>query len=120
VSSFSTHKQVVDLEKEPFPEKPGGDGRAGNVKDTPNEHGCSEVLNHFQGALCTSLSSANRNSTSSTPMAPRNSCTFGECVPLGKTVQDGVGNKLNLERSDTSLEYLFQSKKSDATNQPEN
>ncbi|KAK9279752.1 hypothetical protein L1049_013434 [Liquidambar formosana] len=81
-SSLHPGKQILDLEKEPLPEKPGADEKPANSKENQDDS-CSDVFNLFQEAPCTSVSSANKNSIL-TPVALRNACTFREFVPLLK------------------------------------
>ncbi|RVW85105.1 Protein LHY [Vitis vinifera] len=83
VSSSHPGKQILDLEKDPLPERPSGDEKPGNENENQDEDNCSEVFTLFQEAPCTSMSSANKNSIP-TPVPLRNSCTFREFVPLMK------------------------------------
>ncbi|XP_059634468.1 protein LATE ELONGATED HYPOCOTYL isoform X2 [Cornus florida] len=84
-SSLCSGKQILDLEKEPLPEKPNGDEKPGNAKENHDEGNCFEVFTISQESPCTPLSSANKTSMPP-PVAPRISCTFKEFVPLTKEV----------------------------------
>ncbi|PSS11659.1 Protein LHY like [Actinidia chinensis var. chinensis] len=139
ISSYCTSKQILDLEREPLHEKPGGDEKPGNAEENLDEGNCSEVLTLFQEAPCTSYSSANKDSMP-TPVTPRNSCTFREFVPMmihtedetnescatvepkgnKKMVKLDTSNTSNLENSNPSHEKLVQGKKINERNQPEN
>lgn len=81
VSSFFSGKQLLDLEREPLPEKPAQDEKPGNTTESEDKGNCSEVLTLFQEAPCGSLSSANKDSMP-THVAPNNPCTFREFVPM--------------------------------------
>ncbi|KAI8572968.1 hypothetical protein RHMOL_Rhmol01G0242500 [Rhododendron molle] len=81
VSSFFTGKQLLDLEREPLTEKPGGDEKPGNITEDEDKGNCSEVLTLFQEAPCASFSSANEDSMQK-HVGPQNSCTFREFVPM--------------------------------------
>ncbi|THG03098.1 hypothetical protein TEA_016121 [Camellia sinensis var. sinensis] len=147
-SCTATGKQILDLEREPLPEKPDGDEKQENVKENQDEGNFSEVLTLFQEAPCTSLSSVDKDSIR-TLAAPRNSCTFREFVPMmvstqdetnesyvtveprgiqklvkfdaKQTVQDnGTNYTSNLESSIPSHEKLVQGKKTDEMCHPEN
>ncbi|XP_039008385.1 protein LATE ELONGATED HYPOCOTYL-like isoform X5 [Hibiscus syriacus] len=77
--SFLRCKQVLDLEKEPLPERPNEDEKSSNLQE--NQDGsCSEVFTHIHEANCSSVSLVNKNSMP-TPAAIRTSCTFREFVP---------------------------------------
>ncbi|EXC13655.1 Protein LHY [Morus notabilis] len=84
-SEFSHHcKQVLDLEKEPLPEKSGGEGKRTNTKENQDDN-CSEVLTQLQEHC----SSAFKRSTPKPPVGLRNACTFRELVPsMKKANQD--------------------------------
>ncbi|XP_022770652.1 protein LHY-like isoform X3 [Durio zibethinus] len=106
-------KKVLDLEKEPLPERPKGDEKPRNLKENQDES-CSEGFTLLHEANCSSVSSANKNSISSS--APvRNSCTFREFVPsLKETIQDNGTNKAsNLENSCMSHDKSAQGQKKD-------
>lgn len=147
-SCTATGKQILDLEREPRPEKPDGDEKQENAKENQDEGNFSEVLTLFQEAPCTSLSSVDKDSIR-TLAAPRNSCTFREFVPMmvstqdetnesyvtveprgiqklvkfdaKQTVQDnGTNYTSNLESSIPSHEKLVQGKKTDEMCHPEN
>ncbi|PPD90957.1 hypothetical protein GOBAR_DD12107 [Gossypium barbadense] len=77
-------KQMLDLEKEPLPERPTGDEKATNLKENQDES-CSEVFTLLHEQNCSSASSMNKNFI---PMsaALKSSCTFREFVPLPKEV----------------------------------
>lgn len=99
---FPRCKQLLDLEKEPFPEKPNGDEKQTNAKENQDDN-CSEVFNLLQEAHCSSVSSVNKNSVP-TPEALRNSCSFREFVPSLKEVvnQDATNESyitIELERN---------------------
>ncbi|XP_038709145.1 protein LATE ELONGATED HYPOCOTYL-like isoform X1 [Tripterygium wilfordii] len=92
VSSVSSmrFKQVLNLEKEPPPDKTNADENPTNTKETDDDNS-STVFTYFQDAPCSSLSSMNKNSTTS--LGPvRNSCAFREFVPSQREVvnQDGT------------------------------
>ncbi|KAA8516230.1 hypothetical protein F0562_019409 [Nyssa sinensis] len=149
VSSLCPGKQVLDLEKEPLPEKPGGDKKPRNTKENNDEGNDSEVFTLFQEAPCTFISPANRNSMP-TPVTPRNSCAFTEFVPMKKEVinqdetnesyitaeskgnqkvvkldakqtvhNNGSSNTSNLGTSNPLDEKLVQGKETDEQGQPE-
>ncbi|KAB1999058.1 hypothetical protein ES319_D12G134800v1 [Gossypium barbadense] len=77
-------KQMLDLEKEPLPERPTGDEKATNLKENQDES-CSEVFTLLHEQNCSSASSMNKNFI---PMsaALKSSCTFREFVPLPKEI----------------------------------
>ncbi|XP_017979100.1 PREDICTED: protein LHY isoform X6 [Theobroma cacao] len=106
-------KQVLDLEKEPLPERPNGDEKPINLKDNQDDS-CSEVFTLLHEANCSSVSSVNKNSIP-TSAALRNSCTFREFVPsLKETIQDnGTSKASNLDNSCTSHEKAAQGQKKD-------
>ncbi|EOX95553.1 Homeodomain-like superfamily protein isoform 2 [Theobroma cacao] len=106
-------KQVLDLEKEPLPERPNGDEKPINLKDNQDDS-CSEVVTLLHEANCSSVSSVNKNSIP-TSAALRNSCTFREFVPsLKETIQDnGTSKASNLDNSCTSHEKAAQGQKKD-------
>ncbi|KAH7519418.1 hypothetical protein FEM48_Zijuj08G0034000 [Ziziphus jujuba var. spinosa] len=97
-SESSSHcKQVLDLEKEPIPERPGGEEDPTNEKENPTnekenqDENCSEVFTMLQEAHYSSISSANRNSMPS-PVALTNACTFREFVPSSKQANQDESN----------------------------
>ncbi|XWS76798.1 hypothetical protein CRYUN_Cryun01aG0208700 [Craigia yunnanensis] len=106
-------KQVLDLEKEPLPERPNRDEKPRNLKENQDES-CSEVFTLLHEANCSSVSSVNKNSIL-TSAAIRNSCTFREFVPsLKETIQDnGTSKASNLENSCISHEKSDQGQKKD-------
>ncbi|KAG5044533.1 hypothetical protein AAZX31_03G240600 [Glycine max] len=85
ISIASSHgKQALDLEKEPLPEKHNVDLRPTTVKEN-KDGSCLNVFTIIQEAPCSSVSSANKNSTSiSVPL--RNSCALREFIPSVKEV----------------------------------
>ncbi|TKY61185.1 LHY protein [Spatholobus suberectus] len=85
ISIASSHgKQALDLEKEPLPEKNNVDLRPTTVKENKDES-CSKIFTILQEAPCSSVSSANKNSTSmSVPL--RNSCALREFIPSVKGI----------------------------------
>ncbi|KAK8654446.1 hypothetical protein V6N13_128414 [Hibiscus sabdariffa] len=105
-------KQVLDLEKEPLPERPNGDENATNLKENQDES-CSEVFTRPHEANCSSASSMNKNFIRSA--APINSCTFREFVPpLKETIHDnGTPKASNLENSCTSYQKPAQGQRKD-------
>ncbi|KAK8554594.1 hypothetical protein V6N13_093574 [Hibiscus sabdariffa] len=106
-------KQVLDLEKEPLPERPNGDEKATNLKENQDES-CSEVFTRPHEANCTSVSSMNKNFIP-TSAAHINSCVFREFVPLLKeTIHDnGTSKASNLENSCTSYQKPAQVQRKD-------
>ncbi|KAF8379829.1 hypothetical protein HHK36_029278 [Tetracentron sinense] len=85
-TSLFAGKQILDLENEPPPEKPGGAEKSGSAKEL-DEDNCSEVLSLFQEAPCASASSASKNSIPA-PVELKNPCSFGEFVPSIKETND--------------------------------
>ncbi|OMP06302.1 hypothetical protein CCACVL1_01635 [Corchorus capsularis] len=106
------YKQVLDLEKEPLPERPSGDEKA-TQKDNQDES-CSEVFTLLHETNCSSVSSVNKNSIPASA-ALRSSCTFREFVPsLKETIQDNGRSKAsNLENSCILHEKSVQGQKKD-------
>ncbi|XP_022757640.1 protein LHY-like isoform X2 [Durio zibethinus] len=104
------YKQVLDLEKEPLPERPNGDEKPTHLKENQDES-CSEVFTLLHEANCSSVSSMNKNSIP-TSAALRNSCTFREFVPLLKE-DNGTSKASNLENSCTSYEKSAQGQRKD-------
>ncbi|XP_052878506.1 protein LATE ELONGATED HYPOCOTYL-like isoform X1 [Gossypium arboreum] len=106
-------KQMLDLEKEPLPERPTGDEKATNLKENEDQS-CSEVFTLLHEQNCSSASSMNKNFI---PMstALKSSCTFREFVPLPKeTFHDsGTSKASNLEKSCTSYEKSAQGQRKD-------
>nr|KJB49649.1 hypothetical protein B456_008G131800 [Gossypium raimondii] len=107
-------KQMLDLEKEPLPERPTGDEKATNLKENQDES-CSEVFTLLHEQNCSSASSMNKNFI---PMsaALKSSCTFREFVPLPKEVifhDNGTSKASNLEKSCTSYEKSAQGQRKD-------
>ncbi|MBA0834334.1 hypothetical protein Goarm_006695, partial [Gossypium armourianum] len=106
-------KQMLDLEKEPLPERPTGDEKATNLKENQDES-CSEVFTLLHEQNCSSASSMNKNSI---PMsaALKSSCTFREFVPLPKEIfhDNGTSKASNLEKSCTSYEKSAQGQRKD-------
>ncbi|XP_052192132.1 protein LATE ELONGATED HYPOCOTYL-like [Diospyros lotus] len=146
-SSFCTGKEILDLEKEPLPEKPVGDEKPGNKKENHDENSCSEVLTLFQEHSSTS-SAANKRYMP-TPAPSTNLCTFREFVPTMKAVtsqdetnetcitvepkgdhklakldekhmvhDNGTSSISNFEGSNVSVEKLIQGMKTDEVSQP--
>lgn len=93
-SHAHTAKQVLDLEKEPLPEKCAGDDGTEYSKETCSNDKHSEALQLFQEAPSTS---ANENSDTTTE-APRKSCNFTECSLVKK-------QPVNTERCDSDPAY---------------
>ncbi|KAG5084578.1 hypothetical protein JHK84_054616 [Glycine max] len=80
----SLGKQALGLEKEPLPEKHDVDLRPSTVKENKDQS-CSKVFTILQEAPCSSVSSANKNSTSI--LVPlRNSCALRKFIPSVKDV----------------------------------
>ncbi|XWS28079.1 hypothetical protein CRYUN_Cryun25bG0034700 [Craigia yunnanensis] len=103
-------KQVLDLEKEPLPERANGDERPRNLKGNQDDS-CSEVFTLLHEANCSCVFSVNKNSTP-TSAAIRNSCTFREFVPSLKE-DNGTSKASNLENSCISHEKSAQGQKKD-------
>ncbi|GMI79000.1 hypothetical protein HRI_001569300 [Hibiscus trionum] len=105
-------KQMLDLEKEPLPERPNGDEKATNLKENQDES-CSEVFTRPNEANCSSVSSMNKNFITSAAVI--NSCTFREFVPsLKETIHDnGTSKASNLENSCTSYQKSAQGQRKD-------
>ncbi|XP_006604919.1 protein LHY isoform X2 [Glycine max] len=79
----SLGKQALGLEKEPLPEH-DVDLRPSTVKENKDQS-CSKVFTILQEAPCSSVSSANKNSTSI--LVPlRNSCALRKFIPSVKDV----------------------------------
>ncbi|KAK4847466.1 hypothetical protein QYF36_002258 [Acer negundo] len=88
-------QQVLDLEKEPVSERPGGEEKPTNTKENQDDN-CSEVFTLCHEAHCSSVSSVNKNSI---PMpVGHSSCTFREIAPSLKE-DNGTSKALNLETS---------------------
>ncbi|GMI69534.1 LATE ELONGATED HYPOCOTYL, LATE ELONGATED HYPOCOTYL 1 [Hibiscus trionum] len=106
-------KQVLDLEKEPLPERHKGDEKTTIVKENQDES-FSEVFTLLHGANCSSASSMNKNFIP-TSEALVNSCTFREFVPsLKETIHDnGTSKASNLENSCTSYQKSAQDQRKD-------
>ncbi|GLU00897.1 hypothetical protein SLE2022_182330 [Rubroshorea leprosula] len=107
-ASSSHCNQVLDLEKEPLPERTSGDDKPTNARDNQGES-CSEVFTLLREANCSSVSSVNK-SPIPTSTVLRNSCTFREFVPsLKEKLQDnGTSKASNFENSFTSSEISVQ------------
>ncbi|KAK8702363.1 hypothetical protein V6N13_020719 [Hibiscus sabdariffa] len=107
-------KQVLDLEKEPFPERPNEDEKYSNLKDNQDDS-CSEVFTHPHEANCSSVSLVNKNFVP-TSAAIRNSCTFREFVPsLKETINNDTSKPSDLENSCTSYEKQAQGQREEDT-----
>ncbi|XVE77348.1 hypothetical protein DITRI_Ditri13aG0055400 [Diplodiscus trichospermus] len=106
-------KQVLDLEKEPLPERPNGDEKPTNVKENQDDSS-SEVFTLLHEANCSFVSSVNKCPIP-TSAALRNSFTFREFVPsLKETIKDDSTSKAsNLENSCTSHEKPAHGQKKD-------
>ncbi|KAK8688294.1 hypothetical protein V6N13_087066 [Hibiscus sabdariffa] len=110
--SFWRCKQVLDLEKEPLPERPNGDERSSNLKENQDDS-FSEVFTHPLEANCSSVSLVNKNSMPS-PAVIRNSCNFREFVPsLKETINNDTSKPSDLENSCTSYEIQAQDRRKD-------
>ncbi|XVF22265.1 hypothetical protein REPUB_Repub12eG0158500 [Reevesia pubescens] len=103
-------KQVLDLEKEPLPERPNGDEKPTDLKENQYESS-SEVFTLLHKANASSVSSLNKNSIP-TSAALRNPCTFREFVPSLKEDND-ISKASNLENSCISHEKSAQGQKKD-------
>ncbi|TYH38910.1 hypothetical protein ES332_D12G143600v1 [Gossypium tomentosum] len=91
--SSSRCKQVLDLEKEPLPERPNGDEKATNLKENQDES-CSGVFTLLHEANCSSASSMNKNFIPASA-ALKSSCTFREFVPSPKEkIHDNGTNEM--------------------------
>ncbi|GMN42744.1 hypothetical protein TIFTF001_011950 [Ficus carica] len=109
LSSESSHhcKQVLDLKKEPLPEKPGEEGKRTNAKENQDDN-CSEVLTQLQESHC---STAFKRCMPKTPVGLRNACTFKEFVPSTKKANQNdpsgsyvtveLNGNQNVEKADT-------------------
>ncbi|XP_039036716.1 protein LATE ELONGATED HYPOCOTYL-like isoform X2 [Hibiscus syriacus] len=106
-------KQVLDLEKEPLPERLNGDEKASNLKENQDES-CPEVFTCPHEANCSSVSSMNKNFIP-TSAAHINSCTIREFIPsLKETIHDnGTSKTSNLENSCTSYQRPSQGQRKD-------
>ncbi|GMI66716.1 LATE ELONGATED HYPOCOTYL, LATE ELONGATED HYPOCOTYL 1 [Hibiscus trionum] len=110
--SFLHCKEVLDLEKEPLPERPNEDEKSSNLKDNQYDS-CSEVFTHPHEANCSSVSLVNKNSMPSSA-AIRNSCSFREFVPsLKETINNDTSKPSDLENSCTSYEKQTQGQRKD-------
>nr|GME03910.1 protein LHY isoform X1 [Ipomoea batatas] len=89
-SSLCESKQTLGQEKEPLLEKPGGDKKLDIAKEN-REEVISDVLTLFHEGP-TSPSVRNRDSLP-TQVAPQNSCTFREFVPIVKGANRDDANK---------------------------
>ncbi|XP_015572369.1 protein LATE ELONGATED HYPOCOTYL isoform X2 [Ricinus communis] len=90
--SFPRCTQVLDLEKEPLPERLNGHEKQTDATENQGDN-CSEVFTLLQEAHCSSVSSANKNSVV-TAEALKNSCSFREFVPsLKKVVNQDATNE---------------------------
>ncbi|GKU87845.1 hypothetical protein SLEP1_g2179 [Rubroshorea leprosula] len=107
-ASSSHCNRVLDLEKEPLPERTSGDDKPTNARDNQGES-CSEVFTLLREANCSSVSSVNK-SPIPTSAVLRNSCTLREFVPsLKEKLQDnGTSKASNFENSFTSSEISVQ------------
>ncbi|KAJ8748441.1 hypothetical protein K2173_003336 [Erythroxylum novogranatense] len=92
-------KQVLDLEKEPQPEKSDGDEKQTNLKQNQIEN-CSEVFTHGQETHHSSMSSVNKNCPETE--ASRNSC-FREFIPSLKKMNSMV-NENAMDESYVTIE----------------
>ncbi|PON97191.1 Protein LHY [Trema orientale] len=95
-SESSSHcKQVLDLEKEPVPERPDGEGKPTQAKENQDDN-CSEVLTQLQEAHC---SSVHKSSIPKPPVGPGNACPFTEFMPSMKMVSqnDTGGSYVTVE-----------------------
>nr|UER43254.1 LHY1 protein [Populus tomentosa] len=141
-STSSPHcRKVLDLEKEPRPEKPNGDERPTNAKENQDDN-CSEVFTLLQEAHCSSVASVNKNCVPALEVLKKTS-SFREFVTSPKkgnhdacnesfiTVEHEANQKLDSsdanqtvldngtvkasksENSCSLHEILFQQKKSD-------
>lgn len=81
LSSLPSEKQLLDLEKEPVPEKFSGDEKLANANEDQDEENCTAAFPLSQDPPSTPFSLANKISTSK-PIATTNSCSFGEFVPI--------------------------------------
>ncbi|KAJ8534847.1 hypothetical protein K7X08_016575 [Anisodus acutangulus] len=91
-SSICEDRNLFDLEKEPMTEKPGGNEKLGNVQENQNKEDCSQGFTLFkQGASAASVS---LGKSSQTHVAPIDSCTFSESLPVTKgVVNHDIANK---------------------------
>ncbi|KAB5569255.1 hypothetical protein DKX38_003048 [Salix brachista] len=81
-TSFPHCRNVLELVKEPRPEKRDGDERPTNAKENQNDN-CSEVFTLLQEAHCSSVASINKNSVSTLEVLKKTS-SFREFVPSSK------------------------------------
>ncbi|XP_052879445.1 protein LATE ELONGATED HYPOCOTYL-like isoform X3 [Gossypium arboreum] len=111
--SSSHCKQVLDLEKEPLPERPNGDEKSTNLKENQDES-CSGVFTLLCEANCPSASSMNKNFIPASA-ALKSSCTFREFVPSPKEKihDNGTSKASNLEYSCTSYDKPAQGQRKD-------
>ncbi|XP_065860016.1 protein LATE ELONGATED HYPOCOTYL [Euphorbia lathyris] len=91
-------KPLLDLEKEPLPEKPNEEQKQTNVKEKQDDS-CSDVITLLQDAHCSSVSSVNKNSIQ-TPEALKNSCSFREFVP---PMKNGINQDSSTESYVTNV-----------------
>ncbi|XP_061969466.1 protein LATE ELONGATED HYPOCOTYL-like [Populus nigra] len=91
-STSSPHcRKVLDLEKEPRPEKPNGDERPTNAKENQDDN-CSEVFTLLQEAHCSSVASVNKNCVPALEVLKKTS-SFREFVPSPKKGNDDACNE---------------------------
>ncbi|XP_039012071.1 protein LATE ELONGATED HYPOCOTYL-like isoform X1 [Hibiscus syriacus] len=110
--SFLRGKQVLDLEKEPLPERPNGDEKSSNLKENQDDS-CSEVFTHPHEANRSSESLVNKNFLSTSALI-RNSCLFRQFVPpLKETINNDTSKHSDLENSCTSYEKQAQDRRKD-------
>ncbi|KAK8321973.1 hypothetical protein V6Z12_A12G135700 [Gossypium hirsutum] len=111
--SSSHCKQVLDLEKEPLPERPNGDEKSTNLKENQDES-FSGVFTLLCEANCPSASSMNKNFIPASA-ALKSSCTFREFVPSPKEKihDNGTSKASNLEYSCTSYDKPAQGQRKD-------
>ncbi|KAF9688026.1 hypothetical protein SADUNF_Sadunf02G0154200 [Salix dunnii] len=81
-TSFPHCSNVLELVKEPCPEKHDGDGRPTNAKENQDDN-CSEVFTLLQEAHCSSVASVNKNSVPTLEVLKKTS-SFREFVPSPK------------------------------------
>ncbi|KAJ6404443.1 hypothetical protein OIU84_012602 [Salix udensis] len=81
-TSFPHCRNVLELVKEPRPEKRDGDERPTNAKENQNGN-CSEAFTLLQEAHCSSVTSSNKNSVSTLEVLKKTS-SFREFVPSSK------------------------------------
>ncbi|GAV87380.1 Myb_DNA-binding domain-containing protein [Cephalotus follicularis] len=101
-------KRVLDLEKEPLPERPNGDEKLTSTKEIQDEN-CSEVISLHRETHCSSVSSVYKCSTPKSVTLP-NSCSFREFVP-SKTEIYGNSEASNMENHIPLQDKLSEDKK---------